>query len=149
MLKIADIKKYVDIDYLHGQTVREKAADDMVFAWVTQYDDELLGALSLEYKGEFNILRKAMREIIADLQSNPVQVDFETDSDDVDKAEFMDGKYRATTRENVSIEAFENADQEAVVCGVGAWRLKTEYKSMRNGDTKQVIKRCPIYEANS
>ncbi len=121
----------------------------MVFAWVTQYDDELLGALSLEYKGEFNILRKAMREIIADLQSNPVQVDFETDSDDVDKAEFMDGKYRATTRENVSIEAFENADQEAVVCGVGAWRLKTEYKSMRNGDTKQVIKRCPIYEANS
>lgn len=150
MLDIDQIKSFVDKDYVHNQVTRERAADDLVFAWITQWDDGLLGATQLQYRGEFNVLRKAMREIIADLKSNPVQIDFQPiDDDKEDSADFLDGKYRATSRENTSIESFDNAQQEATICGVGAWRLKNKYRSMRNGDKKQVIVREPLYEANN
>lgn len=149
-MNLEDIKKNIDRDYVHNQATREHSADDLVFAWVTQWDDGLLGGTQLQFRGEFNLLRKAMREILADLKSNPVQIDFQPiDEDRDDGADFLDGKYRATSRENTSIEALDNATQEVVVCGVGAWRLKNKYKSLRSGDKRQVITRQPIYEANN
>ena len=69
MLEHEDIIKMHDAAYQRGQVTRERAADDLVFAWVTQWDDQLLGESQLQYRGEFNILRKAMRQIISDLKS--------------------------------------------------------------------------------
>lgn len=150
MLELEDIKDKHDKAYLAHQTTRERAADDLVFYWVTQWDDNSLDETQLSYRGEFDILRKAGRGILADLVANPVQVDFEpVDETRQDAAEVLDGLYRADSNNNASKEAFANADQEAVVCGFGAWRLYTEYKTKRNGDTAQVIKREPIFEANN
>jgi Phage P22-like portal protein len=99
---------------------------------------------------EFNILRKAGRSIMADLITNPVQVDFEPKGDTKDDAaELLDGLYRNDLRNNTSIEAFSNADQENVVCGMGAWLLHTEYETTRGGNRNQVIRRKPILEANN
>jgi hypothetical protein len=64
-------------------------------------------------------------------------------------ADIMDGYYLTTVRENQSKESFDNADMEQVVCGVGGWRLCTEYESDELGATKLVPKRKPIYEFNS
>ena len=149
-MELEKLKRLHDKAYQSGQVTRERAADDIVFAWVTQWDDGLLSDSQLEYKGEFDVLRKALRQILTDLRSNPIQVDFyPIDESRDDGADLMDGLYRTSLRDNTSIEAFDNASMESVVCGVGAWVLSTEYESTRTGDMNQVIKRSPIYEANN
>lgn len=150
MLKLDEIKEMHDRAYEYGQTTRLKAADDLLFYWVTQWDDNLLGASNLQYRGQFDVLRKAGRQIVADLRSNPVQVNF-VPKDDAreDGADILDGLYLTDDRANTSLEAYDNAVGEAVVCGVGAWELYTKYKSDRAGDEQQVICRRPVYEANN
>ena len=149
-LTIQDIKKFIDKGYEKGKAIRERAADDLVFYWVTQWDDNFLDESTLGYKGEFNILRKAGRQITTDLRLNPVQVDFEPKYDDIeDDDELMDGLYRTVDREVGSFEAYANANSESVVCGYGAWELHAEYESDEIGDDKQTIHRRPLYEANN
>lgn len=145
-----EIMQMHDKAYSNGQVTRQRAADDLVFYWVTQWDDIMLEDSQLAYRGEFNIIRKAGRQIMSDLNTNPIQVDFDpVDGTDPDGADIIDGMYRSDMRNNRSQEAKDNALMEAVVCGVGAWELTNEYKSNRNGDMEQVIRRIPLYEANN
>lgn len=145
-----DLLTYHDKAYNNGYDTRLKAADDMLFAWISQWDDTYLAESDLGYRGEFNILRKAMRQITTDLIANPIQVDFDPiDDTDDSAADIIDGMYRADMRNNSSQEAKKNANQEVITCGVAAWELRNEYKSNRNGDDKQVIRRYPLYEANN
>jgi hypothetical protein len=150
MRELQDLKKLHDKAYSHGQVTREKAADDMLFYWVTQWDDNVLGESQLQYRGEFNILRKAGRQIISDLRANPIQIDFKPKDDNRDDgADLLDGLYLTDDRVNTTLEAYDNAQSEAVVCGVGAWELYTDYQTNRAGDENQVIRRRPLYEANN
>lgn len=150
MLDHAELLRLHDTAYNNNYDTRLKAADDMLFAWVTQWDDTYLSESDLGYRGEFNIIRKAMRQIITDLISNPISVDFDPiDDTDDSAADIMDGMYRADMRNNASQEAKKNANQECVVCGVAAWELKNEWKTNRLGDERQIVKRHPLYEANN
>ena len=149
-MDLEEIKKLFDQDYTHNQTTRRKAADDRLFSRVTQWDDTLLESTQLAYKGEFNILRKATRDILSDLRSNPVQIDFEPKADSrSDGADLLDGLYLTDDRMNVSIESYDNGCEESVDCGIGGWELYTEYESSRSGERHQVIRRRPIYEFNN
>ncbi len=149
-MELKTLKKMFDKTYTSGQTTREKAADDLVFYWITQWDDQLLNTVPLQYRGQFDILRKAGRKILSDLRANPVQPDFKPkDEARTDDAEILDGIYRAEDRRLSSQEAYDYASQDAVVCGFGAWELFTEYVSNRAGDETQVIKREYIPEANN
>ncbi len=139
-----------DLAYENGYSTRLKAADDMLFAWVTQWDDTYLSQSNLGYRGEFNIIRKAVRQILTDLTINAISVDFEpVDGTDDDAADIIDGMYRSDMRNNTALEGTKNARQEAVVCGVGAWELRNEYKNSFGNDDKQVIRRYPLFEANN
>lgn len=150
MLDHAELLRLHDTAYNNNYDTRLKAADDMLFAWVTQWDDTYLSESDLGYRGEFNIVRKAMRQIITDLISNPISVDFDPVDDTDDSAsDIMDGMYRSDMRNNTSQEAKKNANQEAVVCGVAAWELRNEWKTSRIADERQIIKRYPLYEANN
>ena len=150
MLELDELMKLHDKAYDSGYDTRLKAADDMVFAWITQWDDTYLSQSDIGYRGEFNILRKAMRQILTDLILNPVQVDFDpVDATDDSGADLMDGMYRADMRNNTSLEAKKNANQEATVCGVGAWEIRAEWKVNNPDDDRQGIKRWPLYEANN
>lgn len=150
MLTLDELQKMHDKAYLQNQQTRENAADDLVFYAVTQWDDQLLNGSQLQYRGEFNIIRKAGRQIMAELNANPVQVDFEPrDEEREDGGELLDGIYRSVDRENTSQDAYENAKNEMIICGVGAWKLYTKYETLRDGSRDQVIKRDPIYEANN
>lgn len=147
-LMLDQLKQLHDKAYSAGQVTRERASDDLVFYFVTQWDDNLLAESQLAYRGEFNMLKKAGRHILSDLAENPVQIDFSpVDEDRDDAAEVADGLYRSDDALNTSIESYENGKQESVVCGVGAWKLYTKYKTMRSGDKQQIIKRKPIFEA--
>lgn len=147
-LELHEIKKLHDKSYQSGQTGRQQASDDLVFARVTQWDDNLLEDTNLLFRGEFNILKKAHRQIMGDLAANPVQVDFKPkDEDREDDAEVLDGIYRADDRVNSSQEAYTYACADSVDGGFGAWELYTEYATNRIGDSKQVIRRRFIPEA--
>ena len=149
-LTLKKIHELHDLAYQSGQTTRQRAADDMLFYHVTQWDDALLGGSDLQYRGQFDVLRKAGRQIMADLRANPVQVNFvPKDEAREDGADILDGLYLTDDRANTSLEAYDNATGEAVVCGVGAWELYTEYASNRAGDMNQIIRRKPVYEANN
>jgi hypothetical protein len=149
-LEFEEIQKRFDADYAYNQPTRERAASDLVFYHITHWDDSLLAGCNLQYKGEFDLLRKGKRDIIADMRANPIQADFEPiDGTDEQVAELMDGIYRASCRKNISKEAFDFACDEQVVCGIGGWRLVTKYESDRMGNRNQVIMRQPIREFNS
>ena len=121
-ISLCDLKEMQDKSYSRGIITREKSSEDLVFYWVTQWQDDALGVSSLQFKGEFNILRKAGRQIMSDLRSNPVQVDFEPMQETrKDSADLLDGIYRADDRVNTALEAYDNGSNEAIVAGVGAW----------------------------
>ena len=150
MLTLEDIKKMHDKAYTANQDTRQRASQDLLFYYITQWDDNTIQDSSLLFRGEFNILKKAGRQIMSDIDANPIQVDFEMEDDKDDSgAELADGLYRAVERDNTSLEVYEVGINEAIVCGFGAWYQCAEYKSMRNGDEYQVVKRKPIYEANN
>lgn len=148
MLELTELKRLHDKAFNSGQTTRENASADNVFYWITHWDGNLLEDVNLLYRGQFDVLRKAGRQILSSLKSNPVQVDFDpVDSDRDDGAELLDGLYRADDRVNTSLEAYDMASQDSVVCGVGAWELYTKYKNRKTGNNDQVIRRRYIPEA--
>ena len=135
MLELDELKRKHDKAYNHGQTTREQASDDLIFYWVTQWDDTLLEDSQLGYRGEFNIVRKAQRQIHSDLRASAVQVDFvPLDDEREDGADLLDGLYLTDDRRNSSIESYDNATLEAIDCGVGGWELYTEYETNAIGD---------------
>jgi len=149
-LGLQELKRMHEKAFIANQIPRERSSNDLVFYWVTQWDDSILKSSQLAYRGEFDVLRKAGRQILSDLSANPVQVDFTPLNETrEDSAELADGLYRAGLQKNTSIEAFENAETENVVCGIGAWLLYTKYESQNVDNNKQVILRKPIFEANN
>lgn len=150
MLTLDELKDLHDKAYQKNMITRERASDDLVFYWISQWDDNLLGGVQLQYRGEFNILRKAGRQITSDLRANPVQIDFkpkgQTRDDDAD---IIDGIYRTDDMNNCSIESYDNAKGETVVCGIGGWELYTDYETDALEEDKQEIRRRPLYEFNN
>ena len=65
-------------------------------------------------------------------------------------AEVCDGLYRADEQASVADEAYDNAFEEAVGGGIGAWRLRTVYEDEEDDeDDRQRIRFEPIYDADS
>lgn len=150
MLTLKKLHQLHDKAYCYGQETRLRAADDLMFYWETQWSDATLGESTLQYRGQFDVLRKAGRQIMADLRANPIQVNFVPKSESrEDGADILDGLYLTDDRANTTLESYDNATGEAVVCGVGAWELYTAYASNRAGIDHQIICRRPIYEANN
>ncbi len=135
MLELPELKEKHDKSYNYSDVTREDGSNDLVFFWITQWDDQMLQNSPLAYRGQFDILRKAYRQIISDINSNPVQNDFESIGEEREgSGELLDGIYRASCNHNLSIEGFNNGYQEQIVCGYGAWELFAEYVTNRGGD---------------
>ena len=149
MLELEDIKKMHDKAYETNQTARIEGADDLAFFVINQWDD-YIGEVQLQYRGEFDILMKAVRQIEADLRANPVQPDFRPLNENrKDAAELLDGLYRADDHRITSQEAYDRATTDMLICGMSAWELYTEYETNRIGDENQVLRRRFIPQANN
>ena len=65
-------------------------------------------------------------------------------------ADVCDGLYRADEKDSIANEAYDNAFEEAVGGGFGAWRLRADYEDHENDeDERQRILIEPIYDADS
>ena len=58
-LKLLDLKRLHDKAFNSGQVNRERASNDLVFYWVTHWDDKLMQDIQMEYRGEFDMIRSA------------------------------------------------------------------------------------------
>lgn len=114
------------------------------------------GALSEQYenkpKFEVNKVHLSVIRIINEYRNNRITVSF-TSKDGEERSDLADvccSLYRADEKDSVADEAYDNAFEEAVGGGFGAWRLRTEYEDESDpDDERQRIKIEPIYDADS
>lgn len=102
---------------------------------------------------EVNKIHLAVIRIINEYRNNRITVNFvskdgNTDNDDL--ANTCTSLYRADEQDSVAEEAYDNAFEEAVGGGFGAWRLKSEYEDDESeDDDRQRIRIEPIFDADS
>ena len=103
-------------------------------------------------KFEFNKIHLSIIKIISEYRNSRITVDFldRDDYDDRNSADFCNGLYRADEQDCTAEEAYDNAFEEAVGGGMGAWRLCTYYESDEDEEMDyQRIKIEPIFDADT
>lgn len=103
-------------------------------------------------KFEVNKIHLSVMRIINEYRNNRITVDFVSKDGDADDrlADACDGLYRADEEDSVADEAYDNAFEEAVGGGFGAWRLRNVYEDEYDDeDDRQRIRIEPIYDADS
>lgn len=114
------------------------------------------GDLGLQFenkpKFEVNKVHLAVIRIINEYRNNRIGVTF-APKDGVTGEKLADvsnGLYRADEKDSVAEEAYDNAFEEAVGGGMGAWRLRACYEDEEDEENeKQRIRIEPIFDADS
>lgn len=134
--------------------VRLQCLQDRRFYSVTgaQWEGPLGSQFENKPRFEFNKTHLAVIRIINEYRNNRITVDFTPkDGERNDKlADTCDGLYRADEQSSTANEAYDNAFEEAVGGGFGAWRLRACYEDEEDDENdKQRIKIEPIFDADS
>jgi hypothetical protein len=117
-----------------------------------QWEGPLWDQYENKPKFEVNKIMLAVIRIVNEYRNNRITVDYVSkDGTQNEKmAEVCDGLYRADEQASVADEAYDNAFEEAVGGGIGAWRLRTVYEDEENDeDDRQRIRFEPIFDADS
>jgi hypothetical protein len=118
----------------------------------SQWEGPLWDQYANKPKFEVNKVHLAVIRIINEYRNNRITVDFTSKDGEArdDLADTCDGLYRADEQDSVADEAYDNAFEEAVGGGFGAWRLRTVYEDEEDPDNdKQRIRIEPIFDADS
>jgi len=103
-------------------------------------------------KFEVNKIMLAVIRIINEYRNNRITVDYVSKDGTPDSAlaDTCDKLYRADEMDSSAEEAYDNAFEEAVGGGFGAWRLRSVYEDEENDENeKQRIIIEPIFDADS
>jgi hypothetical protein len=117
-----------------------------------QWEGPLWDQYENKPKFEVNKIMLSVIRVVNEYRNNRITVDFVSkDGQENDKlADVCDGLYRADEQASVADEAYDNAFEEAVGGGIGAWRLRTVYEDEENDeDDRQRIRIEPIFDADS
>jgi hypothetical protein len=117
-----------------------------------QWEGPLADQFENKPKFEVNKVNLSVMRIINEYRNNRITVDFiSKDGDEDDSlADACDGLYRADEEDSAADEAYDNAFEEAVGGGFGAWRLRNVYEDEYDDeDDRQRIRIEPIYDADS
>lgn len=156
--KLADIhaEAMAEFDTIQGavRETRIQCLQDRRFYSIAgaQWEGDWGAQFENKPKLEINKIHLSVIRIINEYRNNRVTVDFvPEDGSDADQlADACDDLYRATEQRSVAEEAYDNAFEEAVGGGFGAFRLTTEYEDDEDpDDEKQRICIEPIYDADS
>lgn len=101
---------------------------------------------------EFNKVHLAVIRVINEYRNNRITVDFQTPdgSTDDEMADACDGLFRADEKYSTADEAYDNAFEEAVGGGFGAFRLCAKYENEDDDeDDRQRVHIEPIVDADS
>lgn len=117
-----------------------------------QWEGPLGAQFEAKPKMEVNKIALAVQRIFSEYRSNRITVDFVSkEGIEYDQlADTCDGLYRADEQDSSAEEAYDNAFEEAVSGGIGAWRLRAVYENDEDDeDDRQRIRIEPIYDADS
>lgn len=117
-----------------------------------QWEGDLAAQFENKPKFEVNKGQLAAVRITNEYRNNRITVDFVSrdGAKDDDFADACDGLYRADEQDSVADEAYDNAFDEALYGGFGAWRLRTKYeKEEDDDDESQRVCIEPIFDADS
>jgi hypothetical protein len=114
------------------------------------------GNLSEQYANrprfEVNKVALSVMRIISEYRNNRITVDFipKDGSTNVRLADTCDELYRADEQDSQADEAYDNAFEEAVGGGFGAWRLSNQYEDEGDPENEQQrIMFQPIFDADT
>lgn len=148
--RLQTILTIFDRDWMSSDEARTEATNDLYFSRVSQWDDWLNQYTTLQYRGQFDVVRPVVRKLVAEMRQNPIDVLYRPkDNADPDSADTLMGMYRTDMRHNTAKIAVNVAVREQIEAGVGAWRLVTDYEDQDPTSNNQVIRRLPIHEASS
>lgn len=139
-----------DMDWMSSDEARTEATNDLYFSRVSQWDDWLSEYTTLQYRGQFDVVRPVVRKLVAEMRKNPIDVLYKPkDGANPDSADVLMGMYRTDMRHNTAKISVNIGVREQIEAGVGAWRLVAEYEDQDPTSNNQVIRRVPIHEACS
>lgn len=146
----------LDFDTIQAaqQDEREQCLQDRRFYSIAgaQWEGTLGDQFENKPKFEVNKVHLSVIRIINEYRNNRIDVDF-ISKDGVENdslADTCDGLYRADEQTSIADEAYDNAFEEAVGGGFGAWRLRAEYEDDEDDENDhQRISFEPIYDADS
>lgn len=132
---------------------REQCLEDRRFYSIAgaQWEGSLSEQFANKPKFEVNKVHLAVIRIINEYRNNRITVDFiSKEGEEYDSlADTCDGLYRADESDSQAQEAYDNAFEEAVGGGIGAWRLRAKYvDEYEDEDERQRISIEPIYDAD-
>ena len=116
-----------------------------------QWEGPLWDQYENKPKFEVNKIMLSVIRIVNEYRNNRITVDYVSKDGENDKlADTCDGLYRADEQDSVADEAYDNAFEEAVGGGFGAWRLRTVYEDDEDEENEyQRIRMEPIFDADS
>lgn len=134
--------------------VRRQSRDDRRFYSIAgaQWEGQLNDYYENRPRLEVNKVHLAVMRIINEYRNNRISVNFiSRDGDENDElVETCASLYRASEQDSVADEAYDNAFEEAVGGGFGAFRLRTDYEDHYDEENEyQCIKIEPIFDADT
>jgi hypothetical protein len=133
---------------------RLQCLQDRRFATIAgaQWEGPLQEQFRNKPKFEVNKVHLALIRVVNEYRNNRITVDFisKDGSKDDKLADVCDGLYRADEQDSCAEEAYDNAFEEAVGGGFGAWRLRACYEDEYDPeDDRQRVRIEPIFDADS
>ena len=100
--------------------------------WEGPWQDQFQNSIMVEV----NKTAQGVEKIIADYRQNRITVNFRGVDKGADEqtADTLDGMFRADAYNSKANQAFDNAFEEAVQGGIGAWRLTNRYEDEYDPD---------------
>lgn len=131
---------------------RKQALEDRRFCTIpgAQWEGPLGEQYANRPKFEVNKVHLSVIRIINEYRNNRITVDFMPRKNGEDEiADLCDSMYRADEQDSEAVEAYDNAFEEAVMGGMGAFRLRADYEDEYDEENEhQRIKIEPIYDAD-
>jgi Phage P22-like portal protein len=149
----ADSMAEFDRVYEAQRQERQQALEDRRFYSIVgaMWEGQLGAQLENRPKVEVNKIHLAVIRLFNEYRNNRITVDFisKDGSDNKALADTCDMLYRADEQDSVAEEAYDNAFEEAVGGGMGAWRLRTCYEDETDEENEhQRVRIEPIQDAD-
>lgn len=117
-----------------------------------QWEGPLGNQFENKPKFEVNKIHLSVMRIINEYRNNRITVNFvsKDGNNSNELADICSSLYRADEQDSIAEEAYDNAFEEGVGGGFGAWRLRSEYEDEEDEeDERQRIRIEPIFDADS
>jgi len=133
---------------------RQQCLEDRRFYSIAgaQWEGSLGEQFENKPKFEVNKVHLAVIRIFNEYRNNRIDVVFvpKDGAEDAGLADVAAGLYRSDEQDSAAEEAYDNAFEEGVGGGIGAWRLRATYENEEDPeDERQRIRFEPIYDADS